>query len=102
MVKRPLVYVWLYRRHASYPNLNPGTNYVAEDVAQTLIADGCAQDQATDSRRLKHISTEPPFKRVAKPPVNPPKTGSPLDELAPIKKKRTYKRRDMTSESNNV
>ncbi len=90
--KRPLIYVWLFRRHASYPELIPGINYVDEDVAKAVIRDGCAQDHTVDSRRLKHITNEPAFKPVPKPAA---KVSRPA---GPAKKPRTYKRRDIQAE----
>ena len=88
--------IWVFRRHASFPEVGTGFQQVEPAVAEKMIADECAQSMDTDARRTKYI-VEGVYAPKTKPEPTPARRAS--DEAPTPKPRRSYKRRDITAEA---
>lgn len=88
--------IWVFRRHASFPEVGTGFQQVEPEVAEKMIADECAQSMDTDARRTKYITVSVYNPKAAKAEPTPARRET--DE-APTPKRRSYKRRDIVAEA---
>ena len=88
--------IWVFRKHASFPEVGTGFQQVEPAVAEKMLADECAQSMDTDARRTKYVVDGVYTPKTMKAEDTPARRKS--DE-APTPKRRSYKRRDITAEA---